>query len=1362
MALARVQAASGYQSSAVSSVTMGISPPVIGNGIIVVVTIDRFNSAIPYLCTDNRGNGYFRTAFKDGVGANTTIFHCPAITATTIDPNALVVTVTATGPVYWNILVIEVSGVNFGLDADGIATAYDTNAVVEVGPTPPLTVADTFQIAAYAKGADLTFTQVAPDVPDWLAEVKHTGSGGPPGSEIDSRVNPSGLGSVPLCHWDTSHVGEWSAVIVAFKAADAPIPIPPIPVAPAAATVKATAPTPRAFGVVGAVTHAVDPAIVRALPGLMPGAVPGSLAAPAALVKILPGAAQQVFQQYGGWVPGAKVTPGAVTVTWGYLTPLGRSAIVRCRALLPWIYGGQPVGSGAEWYKPIYGGTVGTYGEGTGDSCTCFNQPSNRRKPGDLLVLNLTWIGGTGSIPSILGWTLIGTCGNEGARVAMYWKRHGPSEPSQFTIYGLGSATQASGSWIETYGGGYSGDPVLSVTMNWGPAEKENTDSTLLSMPVAEPHSLILGLVGGRGSSAPNEGFYPAPLRTLEGNYPPTADFDLYKMRYRTQRGNVLAAYTTFDGIKIIPGDTGMWAFSAPWDKPFAAMVVALRSGVITPTPGHYYFAKKLAPLKGPLIGDWTHSWHAAQFGYPEEAAYELSPLRGDSGAYLPSYAVTNVYPPSDVLFYRWCTPPLAAQTLGGTLQICGESRAFFEHSDFQEPQPITANWRVHAYVTQGETTLVRTTVVNRWLSGQNLPFDYYDLLQSVTIPLAEVAVQSGDRLMIEFGVRVISAPTPPVEPEPLYDWAAIHFGAGATEGYYYGESYFYVPATLGIADAVPGTEQSYPGVPWLQFSQAPVELPKLPPPPNDAVSRALVIPSLPYTVELDTRTSRDPCRGVWFQYTPSADETILVHTLGGNYYCFLWLYKGQEPLRYLHHANNNNTQELLWGNNHSQTFGILHLTAGETYWLRVTSNGEWWSQAPSAGGRLRLTITHYTTEGQQNPENDDIYVPASGYLTLWRDGKLVDITGYWQLYITFTGFAIDFSRRPMTTEQGDINTGERLYMGFHYFNELAVCDVSNWNKRINSMYDALQRPPGVQNWNEHNASLMIDTSGRILTGWFGKGYLWATDQWNGQDRVWAFLDHPADYHPLLHAEQAYVRRVDAVAGCDYPSWDTPPDYELPFVAETIPVPYDKTGSNYIVTSLDGKTLYYTSAGFYVPVGSQTVHRWDLETNSPLPPLVTLPERGPNPGVRGMCILPDGGLLVCNGNAVDRVSASGTLVQTYTPYAETFPHQRQQLIDVHLTTDWTRFWVLDNSTNDLIEFALSGAQIRVVQTGLMGRAITQFAIYAEPPGVPPPISYGCTVDFPIDPGSGPACIPNFPVDPATGGGCVPSFPVDPE
>ena len=350
---------------------------------------------------------------------------------------------------------------------------------------------------------------------------------------------------------------------------------------------------------------------------------------------------------------------------------------------------------------------------------------------------------------------------------------------------------------------------------------------------------------------------------------PPTSDLDLRTMRKRIEWGAATASYALYDGVKIQPGDTGLFNWNSG-TRAFAAVVVALRSGVITPTPGHYYFARKLMPIKGPLIGDWQGSWVAAGFGYPEEPVYELSPLRGDSGAWLNTYAVTNLYPPSDVLFHRWCTPPLTAQTLGGTLQICGESHAFFEHSDFQQRQPITANWRVHAYVTQGETALVRTTVINRWLSGVNLPMDYpYGQVPSVTIPLAGVTVQPGDRLMIEFGVRVVAAPTPPVEPEPLYDWAAIRFGAGAADAYSYGDAYFYVPATIGIEDALPGTEQLYVGVPWMQFSQPPTVLPKLPPPPNDAVSRALVVPSLPYTIELDTRESQDPCRGGVVPGTP-------------------------------------------------------------------------------------------------------------------------------------------------------------------------------------------------------------------------------------------------------------------------------------------------------------------------------------------------------------------------------------------------------------------------------------------------------------------------------------------------------------
>ena len=344
-----------------------------------------------------------------------------------------------------------------------------------------------------------------------------------------------GWGLEPHCSWETSHYAEFAAVLVAFKASDVPIPPPPILSAPVSATVKATASVLTAFGVVGPILLALPPSVVRVLPGLMAGAEPGSLAAPASVVKVTAGSAQKVFDVAGGFVPLVKATCGILTLKWVYLSPNAPyAALVRCRALLPWIQGGDPVGAGSEWHKPLYGGTVGSHGGGTGDTCTCYNQPFNRRKPGDLLILGVSWVGGTGSVPAPVGWTLIATDGSAAARVALYWKRHGPTEPSQFTIYGLGSATIASSSWIETYRGGYLGNPVLTVTTNCGPRRRfpqrgstsprigfrttpcsrsqcrSHTVSLSVLWPVTAAISRIRGSI--RGDLGPLKGTCPRPL----------------------------------------------------------------------------------------------------------------------------------------------------------------------------------------------------------------------------------------------------------------------------------------------------------------------------------------------------------------------------------------------------------------------------------------------------------------------------------------------------------------------------------------------------------------------------------------------------------------------------------------------------------------------------------------------------------------------------------------------------------------------------------------------------------------------------------------------------------------------------------
>ncbi len=73
-------------------------------------------------------------------------------------------------------------------------------------------------------------------------------------------------------------------------------------------------------------------------------------------------------------------------------------------------------------------------------------------------------------------------------------------------------------------------------------------------------------------------------------------------------------------------------------------------------------------------------------------------------------------------------------------------------------------------------------------------------------------------------------------------------------------------------------------------------------PPPNDDITGATLIPSVPFTTTQDTREATvapdDPqCSGqsatVWYVFTPTTDVTLRAHTFGSNYDAALSVYTG-------------------------------------------------------------------------------------------------------------------------------------------------------------------------------------------------------------------------------------------------------------------------------------------------------------------------------------------------------------------------------------------------------------------------------------------------------------------------------------
>jgi len=104
---------------------------------------------------------------------------------------------------------------------------------------------------------------------------------------------------------------------------------------------------------------------------------------------------------------------------------------------------------------------------------------------------------------------------------------------------------------------------------------------------------------------------------------------------------------------------------------------------------------------------------------------------------------------PYSYLHYRGVTAPLAAGTIGtGTFNLC---IALCEYSATTD-----AYWRVHIYVTQGDSDTVRGTLLNQYAENttNELPNSVRDAssLQSAQA-LSSVAVSAGDRIVVELGL---------------------------------------------------------------------------------------------------------------------------------------------------------------------------------------------------------------------------------------------------------------------------------------------------------------------------------------------------------------------------------------------------------------------------------------------------------------------------------------------------------------------------------------------------------------------------------------------------------------------------------
>lgn len=229
----------------------------------------------------------------------------------------------------------------------------------------------------------------------------------------------------------------------------------------------------------------------------------------------------------------------------------------------------------------------------------------------------------------------------------------------------------------------------------------------------------------------------------------------------------------------------------APWTN---LDVAALELGPRYPTPAtvtKLYLTNTAAPYTpATLRGAWDQTAGAV--------TKALDPsTRGGGDDTTVTIAETNVSTTFDVLLYRGVSGPLAAQTLGGTINLMIQVLESAALADM--------NWHIHAYVTQGDSDTPRGTIltdyvealgVNEWPSGV-VTFKALNAAQA----LSALAVSDGDRLVVELGY--ISREASATSRSGTISYGTLHSGMQLADG------------TLGYA----GTNPSKAG--FLQFSQA-------------------------------------------------------------------------------------------------------------------------------------------------------------------------------------------------------------------------------------------------------------------------------------------------------------------------------------------------------------------------------------------------------------------------------------------------------------------------------------------------------------------------------------------------------------
>lgn len=695
-----------------------------------------------------------------------------------------------------------------------------------------------------------------------------------------------------------------------------------------------------------------------------------------------------------------------------------------------------------------------------------------------------------------------------------------------------------------------------------------------------------------------------------------------------------------------------------------------------------YYLTKRYPSFlaTGRWQGGWTSGPNhpAGYFLYDYTWLLSTDKTGGGLRSLRPAQS-RNSNTPVDVLHHRFLTPPLDAQTIDGTLDLTVMTSVYPSGAG---PTPA-AVYKIYAYISVGQSLAVRTVLLDYvdsipWAHGAVGTFVGLAAPQALT----SAPCQAGDSIVVEIGCRlsVTGTYTSPIA-RPPNEYANVRLSVGTLD----------VEGGAVAADGVVGSTAG--AASFVDFSATLTEqAPSGTIPTNIDGPSAIAIPSLPYANTQDTTRCGTIAgnRAVWYKYTATTTGRLFFTTFGSNYWAVVGAYTsasgspGAPSVDYV--GKQRFTSLCLWA---------IDLVPGTTYWFAVRSLADS-NNAQGSGGFLRVHAFL-----RQAPANDDVIVASNGILARFtRAGVLADLSGYFSSE-KISGLGFDYTHRPLIDigNGNTVHTGNRIYLALFGTDIIEIMPVDDWHHELDYIDDPIYHTGG-----RDISALSINAAGLLAAGWFGNGFT----------RV-------AGYEPSSYMDAVATLGTAPIAVLDAAHGDNQAGAPFP-LAVLEPAALDVGGTNYVEFAQDGTIVWYTSGGWYLPIGGQIVKRYNVVTHAQLADFATVPaSTGLNPGLKGLFPLPNtpttpgGGCLVCNGNEVRYLGPTGVTIRTYAPAGAV------TLVDVEVTSDGTAFWTFDEATSWLYKYDIAtGALLFSGDVHLGINEATSLVVYRVDPFVYPP------------------------------------------